>query len=87
MSGYTNENTNNDITVGSDTIHTDASGEKIFDVFVESTSYYVGGVSGYGTSGSYGMDFNYFKNVTVQNARVTTRGSEASGIARIIRAE
>lgn len=87
MSGYTNENTNNDITVGSDVISKDASGEKIYDVFVESTSYYVGGVSGYGTSGSYGMDFNYFKNVTVQNARVTTRGSEASGIARTIRAE
>lgn len=87
MSGYTNENTNNDITVGSDVISKDASGEKIYDVFVESTSYYVGGVSGYGTSGSNGIDVNYFKNVTVQNARVTTRGSEASGIARVIRAE
>ena len=87
VSGYTNDNTNNDITVGSDVISVDASGEKIYDVFVESTSYYVGGVSGYGTSGSHGMDCNYFKNVTVQNARVTTRASEASGIARVISAE
>lgn len=87
MSGYINESTNNDITVGSDEIHTDASGEKIYDVFVESTSSYVGGVGGCGTSGGNGTDHNYFKNVALYNTRVTTRGSEASGIGRVIRAD
>lgn len=73
ISGYTNESTTNDVTVGTENC-------SYYDVSVEGTNY-VTGISGRDTSGGYSMTRNYFNNVTVQNAYISATNSFAAGVS------
>lgn len=86
VSGRINENTNQNIQVGDENLTT-ADGAKVpFGVFVEGRTY-ISGVASRGTSGGYSTTVNYFKNVKVQNVRISASNDGAYGIGTVCQVE
>ena len=86
VSGRINENTNQNIQVGDENLTT-ADGAKVpFGVFVEGRTY-ISGVASRGTSGGYSTTVNYFKNVKVQNVRISASNDGAYGIGAVCQVE